>query len=203
MLIADTLLHTVIQVLQPPSSQIPLHPPPHCYTVKQRQMSIISVSIPLSLNLPILTFSCLWSIMSALRLPPFLFPSSPSLCITLQCYSAPHIQHAVSWQTEEERENTDSMAEHPVFQLMLHDTHWQQKGVKQTNVGRKWAASFLLTFSSLSVSPPDCSHTVSLALIPPPSFFLLLLWLLLSQTCCCWVSPPSSFPYLCLTQPLL
>lgn len=160
---------------------------------------------------PPLSF-CSHFLMSVERItgPPslFLLRLPASLCSdTLLC--SPHMQPAVSWQTDEERDK-HWIAEHPRHLMFTQAFKNRQMWTEKSRI-------CLLTFSSLCISsslslslsvcvPPDCSHTVSLALIspppPPPSFFLLLLlWLLLSQTCCRRVSASSPL-FLCLSQPL-
>lgn len=188
----------------PPKS--PLLPPLHCYTVKQRQMSIISVCTPLFLNLSILTFSCLRSIMPAPPTLPLFLSSIPlhhSAVLRRSAHTA--CRQLADWGRKG-KHRLDGRAS-----CLPADTSWHT-GNREALNRQMWTETssiFVLTFSSLPVSPPfslsvcvppDCSRTVSLALIPPPpsSFFLLLLWLLLSQTCCCWVSastPPLSLPH--------
>lgn len=99
MLTADTLLHAVTQTLHPLLNP---HTPTPSLLHSEAQADVYSPPFPL-LFLSILTSSCLWSIIPALP-PSFpLLHLSASLCsATLLC--SLQIQHAVSWQAEEEKQ---------------------------------------------------------------------------------------------------
>lgn len=126
MLTADTLLHTVSPMLHPL-----LHPPaptPHCCTAEHMQMfnSSRSPSVFSPFSLPHVCRAPALHPSSPSRPPSLLSP--PSLCITLQCYTAllcsPHIQHAVSWQTEESKRETHTHTHTGSASMTTSRSHW-------------------------------------------------------------------------------